>query len=90
MLYWRSSFFWRREQRGEEATGQMKERETRKREYLTSSRGRQGGVRWPVGQKWLLQLPLLNVMMMMMMMMMMMSLEHSQLISNTDGKMQHK
>ena len=25
MLYWRPSFFWRREQRGEGATGQMKE-----------------------------------------------------------------
>ena len=35
MLYWRPSFFCRREQRGEEATGQIKECETRKRETIS-------------------------------------------------------
>ena len=64
---------------------QDKLRNVKRGRYLTSSRGRRGGVRWPVGQQWLVELPLLYVMMMMMM-----SLEHSQLISNTDGKMQHK
>ena len=62
---------------------QDKWRNVKRGRYLTSSRGRRGGVWWPVGRQWLVQLPLLDVMMMM-------SLEHSQLISNTDGKMQHK
>ena len=44
MLCWRTSFFWRRKGRDEEATGEVKEWKTRKREYLTSSRGRRGEV----------------------------------------------
>jgi hypothetical protein len=44
MLYWRPSFFCRREQRGEGATGQMKECETRKISYLIQRKTRRSTV----------------------------------------------